>query len=187
MSVNGETCWSKTGLVGTSGSQKCGGFFKEELFRVTGCYVTLEAEMPMTVRVWTSLDMDALDESFAINNVVIQLLGKGICSICCRGHYEDIPVESCCIRCCPYVSLLTARPAMHMSTFYNKYDFDGWNCDNIHTCGDWGQVCGGFGEKGKGSDIKKTFTLPAGTYSVQLDFIRIDSWFVSVRSSIHSV
>ena len=31
--------------------------------------------------------------------------------------------------------------------------------------------------KGKGSDIKKTFQLPAGKYSVKLDFIKIDSWF----------
>ena len=77
MSVNGKTCWSKTGLVGTSGIQECGGFFKEERLRVTGCYATLEENMPMTVRVWTSLDADALDESFAIDNVVIQLIGKG--------------------------------------------------------------------------------------------------------------
>ena len=39
----------------------------------------------MTVRVWTSLDADALDESFAIDNVVIQLLGKGNSGeICCQ-------------------------------------------------------------------------------------------------------
>jgi hypothetical protein len=75
--VNGKTCWSKTGLIGTSGIQECGGFFKEERLRVTGCYATLEANMLMTVRVWTSLDSDARDESFAIDNVVIQLLGKG--------------------------------------------------------------------------------------------------------------
>ena len=89
MSVNGKTCWSKTGLIGTSGIQECGGFFKEERLRVTGCYATLEANMPMTVRVWTSLDADSRDESFAINDVVIQLLGKGISGvICVRRQYE---------------------------------------------------------------------------------------------------
>ena len=86
MSVNGKLCWSKTGLVGTSGTQKCGGGFKEERFQVRDCYATLEANTPLTVRVWTSLDGDARDESFAINDVVIQLLGKGISGvICVRG------------------------------------------------------------------------------------------------------
>ena len=77
VSVNGKTCWSKTGLVGTSGTQVCGGFFKEERFRVKDCYVTLGANAPLTVRVWTSLDSDAFDESFAIDNVVIKRLAHG--------------------------------------------------------------------------------------------------------------
>ena len=95
MSVNGKQCWSKTGLVGTSGSQECGGFFKEERFQVRDCYVTLEAEMPMTVRVWTSLDGDALDESFAINNVVVQLLGEGNAGVMCVSgrQYKDAPFD----------------------------------------------------------------------------------------------
>ena len=76
MSLNGKTCWSKTGLVGTSGIQECGGVFKEERFEVKHCVATLEANMPLTVRVWTSLDGDARDESFAIDNVVTQLLQK---------------------------------------------------------------------------------------------------------------
>ena len=64
------------------------------------------------------------------------------------------------------------------SKFDTAQDFDGWNCGKITTCGDMGQICGGFNVKGKGSEIKKTFDLPAGTYSVNLDFIKIDSWFV---------
>ena len=78
VSVNGETCWSKTGLVGTSGTQQCGNVdFKEERFPVIGCFATLEANTPLTVRVWTSLDGDAYDESFAIDNVAIQRLAEG--------------------------------------------------------------------------------------------------------------
>ena len=75
VSVNGKTCWSKTKAVGTSGTQQCGGFFKEERFRVTGCSVTLsgsDANMPLEVRVWTSLDGDPGDESFGIDNVVVR-------------------------------------------------------------------------------------------------------------------
>ena len=76
--------------------------------------------------------------------------------------------------------MLAARSAIYKSTFYNKKGFDDWNCGKITTCGDFGAVCGGYGVKGKGSDIKKTFNLPAGICSVQLDFLRIDSWFVCV-------
>ena len=57
------------------GTQQCGGFFKEERFRVTGCYATLsgsEGNIPLTVRVWTSLDGAADDESFGIDNVVVK-------------------------------------------------------------------------------------------------------------------
>ena len=77
VSVNGKTCWTKT-MSGVDGTQQCGGFFKEERFRVTGCFVTLsgsDVKFPLTVRVWTNLDGDASDESFAIDNVFIQ---KGI-------------------------------------------------------------------------------------------------------------
>ena len=63
------------------------------------------------------------------------------------------------------------------SKFDDPQDFDGWNCGQITSCGDMGQICGGYNVKGKGSDIKRTFfNLPAGTYSVELDFIQIDSW-----------
>ena len=94
MSVNGKKCWNRPGLIGTSGTQECGGFFKEERFRVTDCYEWLEANMPMTVRVWTSLDSDARDESFAIDNVVIQLIGKGNSgALCVREQCEYFPVD----------------------------------------------------------------------------------------------
>ena len=74
VSVNGETCWIKRFLLGTFGTQECGGHFKEERFRVTGCHAAVEENVPLTVRVWTSLDGDASDESFAIDNVIVQPL-----------------------------------------------------------------------------------------------------------------
>ena len=57
-------------------------------------------------------------------------------------------------------------------------DFEGWNCGEITTCGQFGQVCGGYNVKGAGSELTKTFDLPPGMYSVELDFIKIDSWSV---------
>ena len=64
--------------------------------------------------------------------------------------------------------------------FDRVHDFEGWNCGEITTCGQFGQVCGGYNVKGRGSELTKTFDLPPGTYSVELDFIKIDSWFVCV-------
>ena len=66
------------------------------------------------------------------------------------------------------------------SNKFNTQDFEGWNCGKITTCGNLGQFCGGYNVKGQGSEIKKTFMLPAGSYSVELNFIKIDSWFVRV-------
>ena len=60
--------------------------------------------------------------------------------------------------------------------------FEGWNCGGITACGKFGQICGGYNAKGKWSDITKTFYLPAGTYSVELDFIKIDSWCVCLNA-----
>ena len=147
MSVNGNICWFKTRVTGTDGTQSCGGRFKEEVFRVTSCYVNLtttsEAIVPLKVRVWTNLDGDADDESFGIDNVLV-------------SNFIQIK-----------------------NKFDNLKDFEGWNCGKITTCGKH-QFCGGYNVKGKGSEIKKTFMLPAGTYSVELDFIKIDSWCVCV-------
>ena len=77
------------------------------------------------------------------------------------------------------VCLLSAeRAAISASVFDDPIDFEGWNCGAITTCGVLGHICGGYNFKGEGSDIIKTFNLPAGAYSVELDFIKIDSWFV---------
>ena len=76
VSVNGKMCWIKSNIIGTEGTRLCGGFFKEEVFRVTDCLVTLpagsEATVPLTVYVWTNLDGDAADESFGIDNVIVE-------------------------------------------------------------------------------------------------------------------
>ena len=152
VSVNDKVCWIKTDILATRGTQQCGGRFKEERFRVTGCYVTLpetsEPTVPLTVRVWTNLDGEADDESFGIDNVVIS--------------EAVLPVDG-----------------GTNNRFGNQNNFEGWNCDKITTCGDLGQICGGYNVKGKGSDLIKTYrNLPAGKYSVQLDVIKVDSWFV---------
>ena len=62
--------------------------------------------------------------------------------------------------------------------FDNAADFMGWNCGQVTFCGDFGSICGGYNIKGKGDELKRTIMLDAGhTYSVTMDFIKIDSWF----------
>merc|ERR1712072_1267404 len=66
---------------------------------------------------------------------------------------------------------------------------DGWSCGKITTCGKFGKICGGYGVKGKGAEIKKTYKAPAGAYSVSLDFFKLDSWdneraYVSVNGKL---
>ena len=62
--------------------------------------------------------------------------------------------------------------------FENVNDFQGWTCGQLTTCGKWGKICGGHKAKGGGDYIQQTFMLPPGrTYEVNMDFIKIDSWF----------
>ena len=149
VSLNDDICWTKTRILATNGKPECGGYFKEERFPVTGCYITLppspEAPVSLKVKVWTNLDGEANDESFAIDNVKITK--------------EEAPINK-----------------GYTNKFDNKDEFEGWNCGSITTCGDHGHICGGFNSKGTGDNLIKTFMLPPGTYSVELDFVKIDSW-----------
>ena len=83
-----------------------------------------------------------------------------ITTIACKFMYNN-----------KYVSSVTAA-------FEDTNNLDGWNCGKITKCGKYGSVCGGYATKGRGDDIQKTFDVPEGKYSVTLDFIKIDSWFV---------
>ena len=53
---------------------------------------------------------------------------------------------------------------------------NGWDCSKITYCGDYGKICGGFNQKGKNKPITKSFAVAPGVYSLELDFIKIDSW-----------
>ena len=75
-------------------------------------------------------------------------------------------------------ALTCVGDASSSASFNGSNNFEGWNCGKITKCGKYGNICGGYGVKGKGSDIQKTFQLPVGTYAVMLDFIKIDSWCV---------
>ena len=55
---------------------------------------------------------------------------------------------------------------------------EGWDCGDITSCGEYGNVCGGYKTKVGGREIRKTINVPKGTYAVTLDFIKIDNWFV---------
>ena len=86
VSLNSAICWT-TSVTSLKGTQQCGGQSKfgswnEYAVPVTGCSVTLSGSgnVPLTVRVWTNLDgWDSKEESFGINNVVIQNVAPRRC------------------------------------------------------------------------------------------------------------
>jgi hypothetical protein len=90
----------------------------------------------MNVRVDTTLNQGAGDESFAIADV-------------------QVTQESL------------------MRTNFEAGEMDGWDCGAITSCGDYGSICGGFGQKGSGATISKTFNVQPGNYDVALDFIKV--------------
>ena len=84
----------------------------------------------------------------------------------------------------PTTTIATTNAAhVAKNVFDNSTDFEGWNCGKITICGNH-QICGGYKVKGTGSDITKTFMLPPGTYFIELNFIKIDSWFVALVGAI---
>ena len=239
--MNNRTCLIKKYLFGSTGTQLCGGWSKEQVFRVRGCSVTLpatsEETVPLKVSVWTNLDGDAADESYGIDNVVIQQIEEGIIGelkiknygiklhaytckrartqayhscitrhtfacICGHSHaytgayacthlYRDKQIQTIATGVASRVPAVTTTTiattkdenVVEYSAFENVNDFEGWNCGKITTCGKL-QLCGGYNVKGTGSDITKTVIVDAGTYYLELDFIKIDSWCVCVTCEL---
>ena len=149
VAVNGNICWFKIGLSGSAGTQWCG------------------------VR-----NNDHKEERFRVTGCYITLKAtdsKALVPLTVRvwtnldgdANDESFGIDNVLVK-----TLIELK-----NEFDNLKDFEGWNCGEITTCGKH-QFCGGYNVKGKGSEIKKTFMLPAGTYSVEMDFIKIDSWWV---------
>ena len=149
--VNGKACFSKN-LFSDQGKHVCGqshsGWRKDDRLKVTCTVAAMNGTF--TVRVYTNLDSAGDDESFGIDNVVFKNVGDDS-----RG-----------------------APSGSMTSNFDDGDFQGWSCNKITTCGSFGKICGGFNTKAKSDEIKKTFNVSPGMYSVSLDFIRIDSWLV---------
>ena len=89
VSVNGNTCWTKTLSHNDPGTHECGsnghlgGFINAHEFTENSYRVTCTEELSgpdnreLTVRVWTNLDDNAHDESFGIDNVVVTRIPAG--------------------------------------------------------------------------------------------------------------
>merc|ERR1712224_156290 len=144
--VNGKQCWTKT-FTGVQGKQICGSKSNNwNELKVKATCKAAAVKGAFTVRVTTTLNSGAGDESFAIDNAVL-------------------------------TKVVAPKFKTIKANFANVKDQQGWNCGKVQKCGSIGNVCGGYGTKGAKHDIKKTFkNLPAGTYQISLDFIKIDSW-----------
>ena len=196
VSVNGKTCWRRY-FVGSTGNQTCGQKNGNEERVPVKC--TADAKNgQFAVRVYTTLNSGASDESFGIDNAVLkkytpppckaaQYMKDKKCVACPKGSTCDgnkatvckapkIVKHNTCMCCGPFQTIT--------ENFQNAKDQHGWSCGKITKCGAFGNICGGFNVKGQSHDIKKTFNdLPYGgqTFEISLDFIKIDSWFVEDR------
>ena len=148
VSVNGNICWSKTTLSGSAGTQLCGVQNKDH------------KEQLFRVR---SCHITTSAASKAMVPLTVRVWAN------LNGNADD---ESFGIG-----NVLVSDFRQIKNAFANPNDFEGWNCGKITKCGDH-QICGGYDIKGTWSEIKKTFMLPAGIYSIELVFIKIDSWCV---------
>ena len=97
MSVNNKECWSQQ-FHYSKGVQVCGGKSAYDESAVAKC----EAESvggKLTVRVYTDLDSNGKDESFAIDNVTITPLSA-------RASYVVYGNMYVCMCVCTYVNMI---------------------------------------------------------------------------------
>ena len=80
VSLNDQVCWKKTGITTEEGTQVCGQNQpkNEKKYPVYGCSIKFPdsgfggGNKPLKIRVWTDLDEPLPDESFGIDNLVIE-------------------------------------------------------------------------------------------------------------------
>ena len=156
MEVNGKTCFNKV-LTGGQGKQVCGSNnngWHEDSMKVTCTGDAVDGKF--TVRVYTTLNSAGNDESFGIDNVMMMKAkddsGGG------GGNGNG------------------GGSSGKMTATFDNGDMQGWSCDKITTCGSLGKICGGYNTKAKSHEIKKTYKVDPGKYTIIFDFIKIDSW-----------
>ena len=91
------------------------------------------------------------------------------------GHLSQPNGKTLCTTRCEGTSV----PVPESITAKFESSQEGWSCGRVTRCGSYGTICGGYDVKAHSHSITKTFQVSPGTYSVKLDFIKIDSWFVS--------
>ena len=69
------------------------------------------------------------------------------------------------------------QESVSVSHNFENGNQNGWTCGGITTCGSLSKICGGYGKRGKGQSISRTFNvLPDSAYIVEMDILAIDSW-----------
>ena len=100
MLLNDKVCWTRTNRD-QGKPNRCGQGRADERWPVTGCTVKLccQGEIPLKVTVKTNLNQPGEDESFGIDNVVVEKtegLGTSVCvvSMCVRKFVRKF-VRAC--------------------------------------------------------------------------------------------
>ena len=88
VSVDGEPCWTRKGMTAEQGTPQCGRHtddnfkkdYDDDSVPVTGCVETFSGAgiNQLTVRIWTNLDQNSNDESFGIDNALLQQVCPGV-------------------------------------------------------------------------------------------------------------
>jgi len=150
VNVNNRRCYNSPAFRHNQGQQVCGQRHNwyEMKFRINcrNQRVTGSGLRSLTVRIWTSLNEHASNESFGIDNVRI------------TG------------------TVTKASSFKNIAESFNTGSSHGWNCVRTTVCGKYGRICGGYNTKGRGTYLQKTYRVPAGVYQVSFDFVKIDSW-----------
>ena len=148
VSINGKDCWQSQAFKPTDTSQECG----------------RGGEGDRTHDSWREESVRASCQADAVDGKI---------SVRVWADLDDpLDDESFGITNVVLTKVITSATF----TFDNKRDFEGWNCGEITTCGNFGQLCGGFKTTGRERKIQQTFAVSPGEYIVSLDFIKIDSW-----------
>jgi hypothetical protein len=186
--VDGREIWSRAFAVG-EGSQHCGQVngWDERDVRVGPVTVVHSADT-LALRVTSTLNQDAADESFAISDVLLEVHSsclRGVCTPDASGGGHSCTCDSAAwsgARCD------TPAPSGCGTSYVNGFvggSLDGWSSSvgvdvlATMTCGGLGEILGGYNILGAGAWLEKAFDLsesPHLTATVSLTFVKIDSW-----------
>ena len=193
--VDGNEVWADSFGWEDTGTQHCGRQEDNwhEVDHEVGPLLVSHFADTLTLRVTTTLDQQAGDESFGIANVAVSTGPQCGHGTCIESGSDGAATPSCSCQFgwsgdgCSVAVLGECQGASPSAGFvqdrFDGGDIRGWSssiAQNLGTthCGALGELLGGFGLLGSGDWLEKTYAdLPThSSVSLQLVFVKVDSW-----------